>query len=433
MPDTRSPEQIERDIEREREQLSGNIHSLQDRFSLDGVARQVSDHLRDNGGEIARNVSATVKENPLGVALVGAGLAWLAFGGRSQNGQPPAPQSQPQAGRADPGAMAVPTAGARPVAEADGSAAYGDPIGYPRGGHVPRAGTLGAPAPAHYRDDDPAMDWLYDDLDEADDGPGLTERAGAWAGSARDRAAGAAAGAQEAAGSAAATTRDRAAGAAEGARAAAGSAAERARKAGQATADGARSAAGSVRDGAASAAGSAQEAAARTRARLAQGTEKLSEEARERVVQARLAALRARDRAAAATRDARAQSAEMYDRQPLVFGALAFAIGAAAAATLPRTRQEDEYLGAHSDRLIRRAQRVLEEETAKAQEVAEALRDEAQEIADETKKGIDESAPGDKSAVQAAADHAKDSARRVADRAKSEAEEKDLGKSLQKS
>ena len=80
MADHRSPEEIEREIEHDRQKLASTIDTLQDRFSIDGVASQVTEHLRANGGEIARNISGTIKQNPVAVALVGAGLAWLAFG-----------------------------------------------------------------------------------------------------------------------------------------------------------------------------------------------------------------------------------------------------------------------------------------------------------------------------------------------------------------
>ena len=80
MSDNRSPREIEEQIERERAELAGTLNTLQDRYSVEGVMTQVSEHLRTNGSEIARNVSETVKQNPLGVALVGAGIAWLMFG-----------------------------------------------------------------------------------------------------------------------------------------------------------------------------------------------------------------------------------------------------------------------------------------------------------------------------------------------------------------
>lgn len=44
--ETRSPEEIERQIERERAGLTDTLEDLQDRFSVEGVARKATDHLR---------------------------------------------------------------------------------------------------------------------------------------------------------------------------------------------------------------------------------------------------------------------------------------------------------------------------------------------------------------------------------------------------
>ena len=56
--DTRSPEEIERDIERERQGLSRTLDELQHRFSLDGLTHQLSQGLRDHAGDIGQSVSA---------------------------------------------------------------------------------------------------------------------------------------------------------------------------------------------------------------------------------------------------------------------------------------------------------------------------------------------------------------------------------------
>ena len=49
--ETRSPKEIERDIERERAGLTNTLSDLQDRFSIESLARQVSDQVREHGGE----------------------------------------------------------------------------------------------------------------------------------------------------------------------------------------------------------------------------------------------------------------------------------------------------------------------------------------------------------------------------------------------
>ena len=430
MSDNRSPAEIEEQIEQERAELAGTLDTLQDRFSVEGVVNQVSDHLRSNGGEIARNMGETVKQNPLGVALVGAGLAWLMFG------------KGPSANRI---ANAAPDmsrrSGGSHSAHSNAGASYDTrPANYD-----PTPTTRPTPAMkgSHYRDDDPALDWYHDDLDDDDrDGTwdqvkdaaatGAAQARGGWqstketvadaAGSAKDSISGAAGTAKDKVSAAAGSAKDKAGSAADGAKDAAGSLSA----SGRDRLDTAKGGFRSARDGVA-------DTAERTRRRLAQGTENMSAEARDRIVRARRAALRAKDASAVQAQRAAEKSAEAFDRQPLAFGALAFAVGAAAAATLPRTEKEDELLGAESDRLIRRAQRIYEEETQKAKGVAGAAVSEVKAAAQDAKADVDDKAQGDKTAVEAAVDKAKETGNRVADRAVKEAKSKDLGGSLSSS
>ena len=81
--DTRSPEEIEREIERERAGLSSTLDDLQNRFSVETIARQFTDQFREHGGDIGRSVSDAVKRNPVALALTGVGLAWLMMGDKS--------------------------------------------------------------------------------------------------------------------------------------------------------------------------------------------------------------------------------------------------------------------------------------------------------------------------------------------------------------
>ncbi|WIJ24797.1 DUF3618 domain-containing protein [Devosia sp. RR2S18] len=68
---------------------------------------------------------------------------------------------------------------------------------------------------------------------------------------------------------------------------------------------------------------------------------------------------------------------QLYRDQPLIAGALAFALGAAIASALPRTRQEDEVLGRASDsikaKLGEEASHLYEEGRAKAAELHETV------------------------------------------------------------
>lgn len=87
--DTRTPDEIERDIVDERAQMSSTFNELQKKFSVDTIVNDIGDMVRDQGGELGRMVSQTVGRNPAAVAVVGVGLAWLFLGGdlsQSSNG-----------------------------------------------------------------------------------------------------------------------------------------------------------------------------------------------------------------------------------------------------------------------------------------------------------------------------------------------------------
>jgi len=62
----------------------------------------------------------------------------------------------------------------------------------------------------------------------------------------------------------------------------------------------------------------------------------------------------------------------LRDEQPLVLGALGFALGAALGAGLPSTQREDELMGETRDHVLHRAQEIGEEQLDKAQHVASA-------------------------------------------------------------
>lgn len=78
--DTRTPDQIERDIATERAQMSDTFRDLQEKFSVETILTDISDMVRDQGGELGRRVSQTVGRNPAAVAVIGVGLAWLFLG-----------------------------------------------------------------------------------------------------------------------------------------------------------------------------------------------------------------------------------------------------------------------------------------------------------------------------------------------------------------
>jgi ElaB/YqjD/DUF883 family membrane-anchored ribosome-binding protein len=84
----RSPEEIEREIERTRDRMSRNIDELGDRLSPSNLKEEAKSAIKDaaqgavsNVGEQARRTSSrlveVIRENPLPVLAVGAGVTWL--------------------------------------------------------------------------------------------------------------------------------------------------------------------------------------------------------------------------------------------------------------------------------------------------------------------------------------------------------------------
>lgn len=176
--------------------------------------------------------------------------------------------------------------------------------------------------------------------------------------------------------------------------------------------------------------------------RLSDGTRDMSSEARERIVAARERAVMASERASAdigrGARRAGDRAGDFFEEHPIAAGALAFAVGAAIAGALPRTRMEDDYFGEESDRLYDEAERVFREEREKAERVAGAAIDEARKVGDEVRSDAESAARrakdeadtetrGEGSAADAVVDRVEDAADRIAGAAEKEAKKRDLG------
>jgi hypothetical protein len=86
------------------------------------------------------------------------------------------------------------------------------------------------------------------------------------------------------------------------------------------------------------------------------------------------------------------QIVNLFDQQPLVAGALAFAIGAAAGAALPHTAQEDELIGEQADQVRRKAMKqagkLYEQGKEKAAELYEDASDKAGQIYGDVKDKV---------------------------------------------
>jgi hypothetical protein len=81
--------EIESDIEQTRRRLDSSLGALQQKLSPNEIFDQGLSYLRDSGGpEFARNLGRTVRDNPLPVVLVGAGLAWLMVADQRRRREP---------------------------------------------------------------------------------------------------------------------------------------------------------------------------------------------------------------------------------------------------------------------------------------------------------------------------------------------------------
>lgn len=113
-------------------------------------------------------------------------------------------------------------------------------------------------------------------------------------------------------------------------------------------------------------------------------------------------------------RQARSQFSEVFERHPLVLGALGLALGAAIAYSFRPTETEARWVGDTSDRFKRRAREMAEEQFHRARSVAErayeAARDEALEQGISPEGGREAAAEIGRKA-RAVADRAKEAAR----------------------
>ncbi len=149
------------------------------------------------------------------------------------------------------------------------------------------------------------------------------------------------------------------------------------------------------------------------RERLNDGLDMMPDEARRRVVRARLAAIEAQHEVERQLRHSADYARHTARENPLMLGALALGIGAAIGAALPRTSAENHAIGAYRDSLMDEADHVFREELAKYRHVAEAAVAEGKSAVKDTL----ESGPPEED----------DPARRVSGAAKDEAKRQKVG------
>lgn len=77
-----STAEIEEGIAATRADLDRNLGEIEQRFSPEQLVNQAVGYLREGPGEFFDNLGATVKANPVPVALLSVSLGWLIFAGR---------------------------------------------------------------------------------------------------------------------------------------------------------------------------------------------------------------------------------------------------------------------------------------------------------------------------------------------------------------
>jgi ElaB/YqjD/DUF883 family membrane-anchored ribosome-binding protein len=76
--DNRSPEEIESDIERTRADFSSTIEAIQQKLTPREMMDQAVDYaLSTPPGAFGANIVTSVRDNPIPIALIGIGVAWL--------------------------------------------------------------------------------------------------------------------------------------------------------------------------------------------------------------------------------------------------------------------------------------------------------------------------------------------------------------------
>jgi hypothetical protein len=75
---TKSSAQLEREAEQTRSQLAATLEELRGRITPGQLVDQTLDYAREsNVGELVRNLGRDARDNPLPLALIGTGLAWM--------------------------------------------------------------------------------------------------------------------------------------------------------------------------------------------------------------------------------------------------------------------------------------------------------------------------------------------------------------------
>jgi hypothetical protein len=81
--DYKSADEVELEVEEARARLRMTLEEIRSRLSPGQMLDQALDYARASGGaEFSRNLGRQVRDNPLPIALIGAGISWLMTAGR---------------------------------------------------------------------------------------------------------------------------------------------------------------------------------------------------------------------------------------------------------------------------------------------------------------------------------------------------------------
>lgn len=81
----KEPEQLEREVQAARDQLSHTVDEISNRLSPGELLDQALNVTKGYGGEFANNLGKQAKDNPLALMVTGVGMAWMMLGDQQRN------------------------------------------------------------------------------------------------------------------------------------------------------------------------------------------------------------------------------------------------------------------------------------------------------------------------------------------------------------
>lgn len=85
---SRDPDVLKREADMARAHVSDTLDAIQQKLSPGQLLDQMTALVQRHGGEAARNLGHSVKQNPLATILTGIGIAWLMASNRSSEAEP---------------------------------------------------------------------------------------------------------------------------------------------------------------------------------------------------------------------------------------------------------------------------------------------------------------------------------------------------------